>query len=69
MLKNYLSQQGMRVMKQKGHCYLSLLYSNSASFFKNDSRHAYGDGADRLVHNVILGKNVNIAVFGSDFMK
>ena len=47
-------------------CDLSLTQASSASFFENNLRHKDGKGADRLVHNAILGKNVNKAGFESD---
>ena len=55
--------------KQKREYDLSLSYASSASFSENNSKHGDGSSDNRLVHNAILGKNVDRAVFGSDLMK
>ena len=49
--------------KQKGHCYFGQWHASSASFLENKSRHEDGGGADRLIQNAILEKNVDGAIF------
>ena len=55
--------------KQKGQCDISLSHACCRSFFQNNSRHGDGGGADRLIQNAIVGKNVEKAVFSRDQMK
>ena len=55
--------------KKNEQCNLSLLHASSVSLVKNYSRQRVEGGADRLVQSAIHGKNVDRAVFWSDFMK
>ena len=50
---------GKAEKKQKGECYLGQWYACSASFFENNMRHGDGGGADILILNAILIKNVD----------